>query len=155
MKRPEPVTAEYAAAASAKGERAQTLLGDLIAARGGDALVRLVCVEVSISITELRNAIGDILTDVGPLPVLPLDDAPAARAPKAGGDHRHTFSAAGVCAKCGKVKSANGRKPGGVVAAEAPPVDTRTLSLPVPPMGDAAADRFSGGSHGSSGVVRR
>ena len=35
------------------------------------------------------------------------------------------------------------------------PVDTRTMALPIPLLGDAAADRFSDGGQGSSGVVRR
>lgn len=73
-----------------------------------------------------------------------------------GRDHRHKFGPDNICTvpACGKVKSANGRKPA-APAADAPPVDTRTMALPIPPLGDAAADRFSGGSHGSSGVVRR
>lgn len=81
----------------------------------------------------------------------PTEAKSPARAPRASGEHRHKFGPDNVCvvAGCGKVKSPNGRKPAGEVA---PPVDTRTRPLP---LGDAAADRFTDGGQGSSGVVRR
>ena len=56
------------------------------------------------------NAIGDLLTP---------DEAPAdappshveAKRSREAGDHRHKFGPDGKCLTCGKVKSANGRKP--------------------------------------------
>ncbi len=71
--------------------------------------------------------------------------------------HRHSFDDAGICTKCGKVKSANGRKPNAAPVAELSglPTDTRTLQLPAAKLvGDAAADRFADGGQGSS-MVRR
>lgn len=75
------------------------------------------------------------------------------------GDHRHKFGPDNVCAVpgCGKVKSANGRKPAassGAVTGEVF-IDTRTLPLAAARLvGDAAADRFADGGQGSSGVRR-
>ncbi len=103
---------------------------------------------------ETANAVGDLLTP----DAIEVADAEPAAAParKPSGDHRHKFGSDNVCTvgECRKVKSANGRKPG-PVAAVAPPVDTRTLTLPSPrPLGDAAADKFTDGGQGSS-MVRR
>lgn len=86
---------------------------------------------------------------------MPVEASPARKTVggAADGAHRHVFGPDGTCGKCGKVKSANGRKPAGEVA---PPPDTRTLPIPGSRLvGDAAADRFTDGGQGSSGVVRR
>lgn len=77
---------------------------------------------------------------------------------KAKGEHRHKFDepepgVTPACTICGKLKSANGRKAAAQPAA--PTAEERALALPMPPLGDVAADRFAGGAHGSSGVVRR
>jgi hypothetical protein len=152
MKRAEPVTNQYASDTRERLARAHAVLDELICIRASsDPLVAAACASVRAAIVEADNAIGDMLTDVSPVPALPLDGAGVAK-PKP--DHRHKFDAVGVCVTCGKVKSKNGRKPGGVVAAEAPPVDTRTLPLPTAPLGGAAADRFADGGLGSSGVRR-
>jgi hypothetical protein len=115
---------------------------------------------------EASNAIGDLLTPDEEVEVpnqaggtvkvsKKFADAAAAAVADRERSHRHTFDADGICTKCGKVKSANGRKPSGASAADAPPVDTRTLPLPAPrPLGDNAADRFTDGGLGSSGVRR-
>ena len=67
---------------------------------------------------------------------------------RAAGKHRHKFDAAGVC-RCGKAKSAAGRKP--AAAADAPPpVDPR--QQPFKPIG--TADNFTDGGMGSSGMKR-
>ena len=112
-----------------------------------------------LALVNAGNAIGDMLApDEGPAEA-PPSHVEAKRSREAG-DHRHKFDANGFCTTCGKAKSANGRKPAGAPALEAPPADTRTTPLPIPPLpaarplGDAAADRFADGGQGSS-MVRR
>lgn len=89
-----------------------------------------------------------------PGPEEPDEAAPPPARARRTGEHRHTFDAAGVCAKpgCGKQKSARGRKAADEGAPAAPPADTRTL--PLRPVGDAAADRYADGGLGSSGMRR-
>jgi hypothetical protein len=82
----------------------------------------------------------------------------AARASTAG-QCRHKFNESGVCTKCGAAKKRGGRPPSaaaaeGAAEVTAPPADPRgdAAARTVPlPLGDAAADKFSGGGLGSSG----
>jgi hypothetical protein len=92
-----------------------------------------------------------------PAPVPPPDNddvpAPRGKRPRAAGEHRHKFvgqpDGRTICAVagCGKEKSNRGPKP-----ADTPPVDTRTAPLPLQA---GAADRFAGGSMGSSSTGER
>src|SRR6185437_2741258 len=75
-------------------------------------------------------------------------------AAKSATPHRHKFNepkdgSTPACTLCGKLKGAGGRKP--AAADAAPPIDTRTRLLP---LGDAVADKYADGGHGSSGVRR-
>jgi hypothetical protein len=74
-------------------------------------------------------------------------------AAKSATPHRHKFGepkdgATPACTICGKLKAAGGRR---LIAAAAPPLDTRTRPLP---LGDAVADKYADGGQGSSGVRR-
>lgn len=172
MKRPEPVTKEYAELTLAGLRGALALIEELRIVRRGDPLVVAVADSLRHSVTEADNALADFLTDITESEQVPVRnvvggtvmvskkfaDAAAAAVAERDGKHRHKFvtndmTGLQLCAVCSKPKSSNGRKAASQPAA--PTAEERTLALPVPPLGDAAADRFSDGSHGSSGVVRR
>lgn len=121
--------------------------------RGGSVALMLLVIA---SLQRVAREACNLLGMIGLEPVDPAQpvEARLARVPRASGEHRHKF-VDNVCvvAGCGKVKSPNGRKPAGEVA---PPADTRTLPIPGSrPLGDAAADWFTDGGQGSSGVARR
>lgn len=154
MKRPEPVTKEYAEKAAALALGAADAIAEYVAC--GMRLPRLPALlldEARLRLTEAANALGDLLTDDAPATAVNSAPSHAPAVPKA--EHRHKFDDAGRCTVCGKQKSANGRKP---AAATAPTAEERTLTmgvvLPVAPLGDVAADKFAGGGLGSSGVRR-
>jgi hypothetical protein len=108
--------------------------------------------------TEFMLAMGDATA-----PDVDEGERPAGkpRKPRAAGEHRHKFDASNVCVAevdgkpCGKVKGAGGRGNKKPDAAER----TQPLPLTAPeraiPSLAAAADRYAGGAHGSSGAERR